>query len=152
GRQYRVVGGARQPLCGCLHPCRRDPVGGIRCGGENPAPASGKSWRALLRMVLQRGIYAVSRGSVRSLIPLRISRTRRADSVPIFSLNWDLSTVKIWDTLTTLCLGRLASPGSSRTFPGAVARLRLEVSAQTTTVLIRLRLKTLFWMTTCGWR
>jgi hypothetical protein len=83
---------------------------------------------------------------------LRISRTRRADSVPIFSLNWDLSTVKIWETLATFCLGRLASPGSSRTFPGAVARLRLEVNTQTTTVLIRLRLKMLFWMTTCGWR
>ena len=50
----------------------------------------------------------------------------------------DLSTVKICETLTTLCFWRFASPGNSRTFPGASARLRFEVSAHTTTVLIRL--------------
>jgi hypothetical protein len=34
----------------------------------------------------------------------------------------------------------------------SLPRFRLEVIAQTTTVAIRLRLKTLFWTTTCGWR
>src|SRR5712692_1252700 len=96
--------------------------------------------------------YSGSRGSVSRRMPLRMSRTRLAESVPILSPNWDLSTVKICEILTTLCRGRLASPGSRRTLPGAVARRRLEVSAHTTTVWIRLRLKTLFWTTTCGWR
>src|SRR5437867_12036379 len=54
--------------------------------------------------------------------------------------------------LTTLCFGRFASPLASRMFPGAPARFRLEVIAQTTTVPMRLRLKRSFWMTTWGWR
>ena len=55
-----------------------------------------------------------------------------------------LSTVKTWETLTTLFLGKFASPWSSRTLPGASPRFRLEVIAQTTTVPIRLRLKRSF--------
>lgn len=44
-------------------------------------------------------------------------------------------------TTTTPCFSRLPSPGSCKTLPGSVARLRLEVSAQTITVLMRERLK-----------
>ncbi len=62
----------------------------------------------------------------------------------MYSPTWPLSTVKICDTLATLGLGRLASFFSSKTLPGAFARLRLDVSAQTTTVPILLRLNRLF--------
>lgn len=67
-----------------------------------------------------------------------------AGSVPIFSARSDLLTVMIWDMFTTLSLGRLLSPFLRRTLPGAFALCRLEVKAQTTTVLILLSLKTLF--------
>jgi hypothetical protein len=37
--------------------------------------------------VKRMAVYSGSRGSVSSRIPLKISRTRRADNVPIFSAN-----------------------------------------------------------------
>ena len=39
------------------------------------------------------------RGSVKRRIPSRIRRTLFAESVPIFSPSWALSTVKTWETL-----------------------------------------------------
>ena len=82
--------------------------------------------------------------SVIKYIPSMICFMRRSDNVPINSPNCDLSTVKIWETKTTLCLGKFASPFSRSTFPGVLARFILEVSAHTITVLILLALKTLF--------
>ena len=68
--------------------------------------------------------------------------TRVADSDPMRSPRRALSTEVICDTTTTLCLGRFPSPGSSRTFPGSLARCRLDVNAHTTTVVMREWLKT----------
>jgi hypothetical protein len=59
-----------------------------------------------------------------------------------------LSTEQICDTTTTLCLGRLPSPTSSRTLPGSFARCRFEVNAHTMTVVMREWLKTSSWTTT----
>ena len=47
-------------------------------------------------------------------------------------------TVITWEILTTLSFFRWPSPFRRGTFPGALARLRLEVKAQTTMVLILL--------------
>jgi len=90
------------------------------------------------------GHSSTSRGSMTRRTPSKIWRVRCWESVPIFSSRSLLFTVNICDTFTTLCLGRFASPFSSRTFPGALARLRFKVSAHITTVLMRLRLNTLF--------
>jgi len=77
-----------------------------------------------------------------------ISLIRAGDREPIFSMRSDLFTVIICVILTTLSFLRLPSPFLRRTLPGDLALVRLEVSAQTTTVLILLRLKRLFWITT----
>ena len=96
--------------------------------------------------------YSTSRGSVTNLIPSRISRILLADRVPIGSPSWLLSTVNTCETMTTLCLGRFVSFFSRSTLPGALSRLRLDVRGHTTTVRIRLWLKRLFWIITCGCR
>src|SRR5512147_371113 len=87
-----------------------------------------------------------SLGSMMRLTPATICFTRAGESDPIRSRRSDLSTVTIWEMLTTLSLFRLASPFFRRTLPGTDARFRFEVSAQSTTVLILLWLYTLFWM------
>lgn len=77
-------------------------------------------------------------------MPSMISEILLLDRVPIFSLRSLLFTVNNWEIFTTLFLERLASPFLSVTFPGALERLRLDVSEQTTIVFIRLRLNKLF--------
>lgn len=66
------------------------------------------------------------------------------------SPNLHLSTVRTWETLTTLCSGRPASPGTRSTLPGSPARRRFDVRAHVTTVRIPLLLNRLFWTTTKG--
>src|SRR4030042_2985922 len=80
----------------------------------------------------------ISLGSIKSVIPPMISLIREGDKEPIFSMRSDLFTVIICVVLTTLSFLRLASPFLRRTLPGDLALVRLEVSAQTTTVLILL--------------
>ena len=53
----------------------------------------------------------------------------------------DRSTTSVCDTLMTQSLGRPASARASSTLPGAAARRRLPVIADTTTVAMRDRLK-----------
>ena len=90
------------------------------------------------------------RGSMSNRIPSSTCFTRSRERLPIFSTKSALSTVNIYVTLTTLCLDKFASPFSNSTLPGALARLRFDVSAHTTAVLRRLRLNRLFWTTTWG--
>ena len=68
---------------------------------------------------------SISRGSISSLIPSRIWSIRFLDSRPTYSPKSALHTVNICEILTTLCFGRLASPGANKTFPGATARLEI---------------------------
>lgn len=74
--------------------------------------------------------------------PARICSTRASDSDPIRSPRRAFSTEETCDTTTTLRFGRFPSPASSRTFPGPLARRRFDVSAHTTTVVMREWLKT----------
>ena len=104
-----------------------------------PCPSNGN--------VLLGAIYLsqlTSLGSVRSLMPVKTWEIRSLDKVPIFSDKSLLFTVKIWEIFTTLFLDKLASPLLKVTLPGALDLLRFDVNVQTTTVLIRLRLKRLF--------
>lgn len=97
-------------------------------------------------------LYAMSLGSVSRRNPASTSERRSLEGRPILWTSADLSTVNTWLTLTTLLFGRLASPGASSTLPGDAARLRLDVTAHTVTVAMRLRLNKSFWITTCGCR
>ena len=72
-----------------------------------------------------------------------VAYTLDGDNVPIFSSKSRLSTVNSCVTFTTLAFGKFASPILNNTLPGACARFRFEVSAHTTTVFMRLRLKRL---------
>lgn len=78
------------------------------------------------------------------------SRIRSPSGEPTFPNKSRLSSMKAYETLTTLCSRKLASPGTSNMFPGASAWRRLEVSEQTTTVFILLALNTLFCTTIAG--
>ena len=60
-------------------------------------------------------------------------------TLPILSVNTDLSTVTIWDTLATESFGKLVMAEVNSTFPGASAQAKLLVSGTQTTVLMRLR-------------
>ena len=84
--------------------------------------------------------------------PSRTAPAAAPLSLPVNSTSSALSTVRIWDTFTTLALGRLASPFLRSTLPGAFALLRFEVIRHTTLVRIALRLKISFWTTTQGCR
>src|ERR1035441_7846791 len=95
------------------------------------------------------GVTGQARSS-RSWRPVRMESIVLAGRLPMRSVNSVLSIVSIWDTLTTLGLGRLAAPFSRGTLPGARARVRFEVIRQTTVVARRLRLKTSLWTTPQG--
>ena len=86
-------------------------------------------------------------------IPASICTIWWLASVPMCSPNRALYKHESCETTTTLCLAKLPSPASSNTLPGSVALRRFELSAQTTTVLMREWFKTSSWITTwgCGW-
>lgn len=88
------------------------------------------------------GFYLPKNDACWNRKPAKICSTRAADSVPIRSPRLALSTEEICETTTTLLLRRFPSPASSKTFPGPFARCRFDVSAHTTTVAMRERLKT----------
>jgi len=87
---------------------------------------------------LKRNFYPISLGSMRREMPSMISLIRAWDKEPIFSMRSDLFTVIICVILTTLSFLRLPSPFPRRTLSEDLALARLEVSAQSTTVLILL--------------
>ena len=66
------------------------------------------------------------------------------------SVRNDLSTVRICETLITESLGSPEALCSNMTFPGASSSRRLDVTAATTIVLIRLWLNGSLWSTTTG--
>src|SRR3990167_5410869 len=68
------------------------------------------------------------------------------------STRFVLSNVTICDTFATESLGNPLSFDCNNTLPGAIANRRLDVIAIQITVLIRLRLKALLWITSKGRR
>ncbi len=77
-------------------------------------------------------------------MPSRTARSFAGVTAPMRLPSRERSTVNTCEMFTTLDLVRFASPARRRTLPGESARRRFDVTAQTTTVLIRLALNTLF--------
>jgi hypothetical protein len=86
--------------------------------------------------------YRAKYDDCRNRIPASIWITLSSDNDPMCSPSCALSTVDTFDTSTTLCLDKFASPVLSSTLPGSFARFKFDVKAQTTTVLTRLWLMT----------
>jgi hypothetical protein len=85
-------------------------------------------------------------------MPSSTSRSLRAESRPIRSVRKLLSSVTIWETLTTDARPRPTLWLDSATFPGAIASFVFDVIAAATTVRIRLRLNSSACITTTGRR
>jgi hypothetical protein len=110
------------------------------------------STRCMLTAQVQVGRCCSSSVPNSSASPARTSDSLDGPSAPARSPSRFRSTVRIWETLTTLGRGSPASPPRSRTFPGMAPSRRLEVTATTTVVEIALRLKRSCWTTTAGRR
>jgi len=85
-------------------------------------------------------------------MPERTRERCRSERRPVRSVNVDLSSVTIWDTLTTESFGSPVSSAFNKRFPGASAHLRLLVKGTHTMVASRLWLKALHWTTSPGRR
>ncbi len=76
-----------------------------------------------------------------SRMPSSTSLSLGSGSLPTRSLKKDLSSVTIWETFTTDSRPNFTLRLERDTLPGAAASFIFEVIAATTTVLMRLRLK-----------
>lgn len=103
---------------------------------------SAQLWFVIISLEVSALFHRRSANTCKNRIPAMICSIRSPPSDLMYSPNCFLYTADTFETSTTLCLGKPASPASSSTLPGDFARRILVVSAQTITVWMRLRLNT----------